>query len=223
MRKTHWIIVIAGLIGVSQLGVFAQEKKVELTPFFGYTASGGLDVGATDIGGGVIVDRLTPKSAISYGGLFEYFLSENWAVGFNFSQQRSKLEGRIQGGGKQEFTDMPVNNYHAILSYHTGDEDSSLRPFFLFGLGATQYSPSDIGGQQVDGLTRFSPTFGGGVKYYASESIGFRFGARWTPTYFYSTPAGVWCSPFWPGGCWVLANDHDSHQGEFSGGVTFRF
>jgi hypothetical protein len=201
----------------------AQDKKVEIIPFFGYTASGGIPVSQTEIEPGVFVDRLQTKSGASYGGLFEYYLTENWSVGFNFSQQRSALEGRITSGGTREFTDMKLNNYHGVFTYNMGDEDSVMRPYFQFGLGATQFSPDSISGQNIDSMTKFSPMFAGGVKYFFSENIGFRGGVRWIPSYIYSTSGGVWCSPWWPWSCWIIPDDHLVHQGEFSAGVVFRF
>ena len=129
-------IFITGLMLVlcSGLGL-AQDKRFEIIIDLGYTASNGVNTN-TDIGGGQIVDRITPKSGFSYGGTFNVFLSEAISVGFNFAQQNSKLEGRIVGGSKEEFADMTVANYHGIFTFHLAEEDSPMRPFFLVGLAA---------------------------------------------------------------------------------------
>jgi len=199
-----------------------DEYKIELTPYVGYTTSGGVRINPVDIGGGVIVDRITPTSGVSFGIGFDYLFSEHAAVGFNFSQQQSNLEGRTQSG-KQNFTDMSVRNYHGIFTYNLGDEDAPMRPFFFGGLGATQYAPAEIQGQSINSSTRFSTTWGGGVKFFVSEHIGIRGTGRWTPTYIRSDPGGVWCSPYWPWSCWVVGNPHYSHQFEMSAGAVFRF
>jgi hypothetical protein len=142
------------------------------------------------------------------------------------------LEGGLAGGGKEEFADMSVYNYHGIFTFHMADQDSPLRPFFLLGLGATNYSaknPRDPvnlpqpGTDDVRSLTKFSTTWGGGVKFFPSPGIGFEFKARWTPTYIKTDPGGYWCNPFWPWQCWIVGDDQYSHQGEFGGGVVFRF
>ncbi len=218
------------LVLCSSLGL-AQDKRFELIIDLGYTASNGVNTN-TDIGGGQIVDRITPKSGFSYGGTFNAFLSEAISGGFQFSQQNSKLEGRIVGGSKEEFADMTVANYHGIFTFHFADEDSPMRPFFLAGIGATNYRASNPrdpvnlpspGTGEVESRTRFSTTWGGGIKIFPNESIGFLAQMRWTPTYIKTDPGGYWCSPFWPWQCWIVGDDQYSHQGEFSGGVVFRF
>ena len=227
------IVVITGLMFVLGSGLgLAQDKRFELIINLGYTASGGVDVNLTDIGGGQTVDRITPKSGFSYGGTFNVNLTEAIAAGFQFSEQNSKLEGRIVGGNKEEFADMKVDNYHGIFTFHLAEEDSPVRPFFLAGIGATTYRASNPrdpvnlpspGQSEVESRTRFSTTWGGGIKIFPNESIGFQAQVRWTPTYIKTDPAGVWCSPFRPWQCWIVGNDQYSHQGEFGGGVVFRF
>ena len=78
-------------------------------------------------------------------------------------------------------------------------------------------------GFMIESSTRFSTTWGGGVKAYVSDNVGFNFTARWVPTYISSDPAGIWCSPYWPGACWVLSEANYSNQFDLSGGVNFRF
>ncbi len=227
------IVVITGLMLFLGSGLgLAQEEKFELIIDLGYTASGGVDINATDIGGGVIVDRITPQSGFSYGGTFNVALAEAISAGFQFSQQLSTLEGRLQGGGKDDFADLSVYNYHGIFTFHVTDQDSPLRPFFLVGLGATNYRASNArgpvnlpqpGSREVESRTKFSTTWGGGVKFFPNPGIGFEFKARWTPTYIGSNAAGVYCSPIWPWQCWIVGDSQYSHQGEFGGGVVFRF
>ncbi len=227
------IVVITGLMLVLGSGLgLAQEERFELIIDLGYTASRGVDINATDIGGGVIVNKVTPKSGFSYGGTFNVALAEAISAGFQFSQQLSTLEGGLQGGGKEDFADLSVYNYHGIFTFHLADQDSPLRPFFLVGLGATNYTASNAGGpvnlpqpgsREVESKTKFSTTWGGGVKFFPNPGIGFEFKARWTPTYIRSDLAGAYCSPFWPWQCWIVGNSQYSHQGEFGGGVVFRF
>lgn len=61
------------------------------------------------------------------------------------------------------------------------------------------------------------------MKAYASEHVGFRLGGRWTPTYINSNPEGIWCSPYWAFGCWVVNEANYSHQFQFDGGVILTF
>lgn len=130
-----------------------------------------------------------------------------------------------------KLADTSVDNWHGNFVYNYGDSDARVRPFVFGGLGATHYSPGDISAQfpvlvanqaNIDGETRFSTTWGGGVKFYPAKGFGVKFTGRWTPTYIKSDTGGIWCDPFYPT-CWVVADLDYSNQFELSGGVTFRF
>ena len=111
--------------------------------------------------------------------------------------------------------------------YNWGFSDSPVRPFFYGGLGATQYVFDDFMGFSVDSNTRFSSTWGAGVKIYPTPRVGLNLTGRWTPTYIKSDPAGAYCSPYWspwyPGGCVLLSDPDYSNQFDLSAGVSVRF
>jgi len=217
------LLLLIGLcLVLSSPFALAQDKKFEINGILGYTFSSGINVNPVQLGD-ITIDRISPKSGFSYGVGFDYFLGENFSLGFNWGQERSKLRGRARGLEGIDFTDMNVNNYHGLFTYNWGEEDDALRPYFFGGLGATHYSPSEINGSAVDGSTKFSTTWGGGVKYFTSDHIGFKGGMRWTPTYITTTPGGTWCSPYWPWNCWIVGNAHFSHQFEMAGGIVVRF
>lgn len=220
--KRILLLLIGFCLVLALPAAMAQEKRFEINGVVGYALSSGVDVNPQDYEGKT-VDRLSPKSGFAFDLGLDVFVSEGWSLGFNYGRQESKLRGRVQGGSDIDFTDMAVNNYHGTFTYNFGDEDSSVRPYIFGGLGATNYSPSSIEGNSIESRTRFSTTWGGGVKLFASEHFGFKGGVRWTPTYIKTTPGGTWCSPWWPWHCWIVGNDHFSHQFEFSGGVVARF
>ena len=95
--------------------------------------------------------------------------------------------------------DMAVNNFHAVLQWTFFRPESSLRPFVFGGLGLTHYGSVDyqfvdttgqttgLLTQQVAGNTRFSTTWGVGVRFAATDRLGLRVTGRWTPT---RLPAG---------------------------------
>ena len=74
---------------------------------------------------------------------------------------------------------------------------------------------------QIGSVSKFSSTWGAGVKYYPASTIGFKGQVRWTPTYIKSDAGGTFCDPFY--GCWVIANPDYQNSLEFSAGVTLRF
>jgi opacity protein-like surface antigen len=214
------LITLIGIVILFTPSAFAQnDYKVEIVPYLGYTFSEGVDIAPLEVDG-MVVDRVSPTSGFTYGFTFDFLATENFALGFNYAEQSSNLEGRAVNGGKENFADMKVRNYHALFTYNMGEEDSQMRPFFFGGLGATQYSPGEANGQSIDSSTRFSTTWGGGIKAYLSDNVGLRFTGRWTPTYIKSDPGGWWCGWY---GCWVVSNPNYSHQFEMSAGVVFRF
>jgi len=210
------------LFFVFSLQGFAQDKKIEVAPYVGYTFSEGVDVdiAVSNPDDLYIVNRISPTSGFTWGFDVDYLVSENFSVGFNYADQSSSLEARVQNNEKINVVDMSLRNYHGIFTYNLGDEDSPMRPFFFGGLGATQYATKETNGLSVSGGTKFSTTWGGGVKFYFHENVGVKATARWTPTYIKSDPGGWWCGWY---GCWVLSNPNYSNQFEMSAGVVFRF
>jgi hypothetical protein len=212
--------VFAISILAAAASTFAQTKRIEVNPFFGYTASDGVTVDPFIIGGQVF-DTVNAASGMAFGVQFGVFVTENAEVGFLWAREFSTLQAK--NGISNDLTDMNVDNYHAIFTYNWGDESAVTRPFLFGGLGATSFAPEDIAGQDIDGETRFSGTWGGGVKIYPTPAFGFTVMGRWTPNYIKSDPAGVWCSPYWFYGCYVVGDPQYANQFEFSGGLSFRF
>ena len=201
--------------------VGAQEHKIEVSGYAGWTFSNGVPIDNIEFEG-QIYNRITPKSGGSYGFTFGVFVTENVEIEFALDQQRSALEASGPGG-KREFTDMNVNNYHGNFVYNWGYDRDVMRPFIFGGLGATQYKPADVMGTAVEGNTRFSTNWGGGIKMYPSSNVGIKIMARWTPTYIKSDPGGIWCSPFWPWICYRVSDTQYSHQFQLAAGITLRF
>ncbi len=227
MRRRLPILIAFSLI-LGSPWMFAQDNRFEINGLIGYTFSEGVDVapqeGGDQEGDAVTaISRISPKRGFSYGLGMDYFLTENFAVGFNFAQQSSTLRARVENFKGLDITDMKVNNFHAILTYNFLEEDEILRPFIFGGIGATGYSPDDIGEHSLEGATRFSTTWGGGVKYYTSEHLGFRGGIRWTPTNIKSDSGGIFCGSSGDWNCLLLDNSNHSHQFEFSVGIVARF
>ena len=225
--KCRIFAVLVLMLALSPLALaqdFGKDYKMELTAFFGYTLSEGINFGPDNISGGRLIDKITPKSGIGWGFQADLLAGEMNAFGFQYSEQWSKMELSAADGQNVEITDMSVKNYHGMFTFNFGAPDAPLRPFLFIGLGMTQYTPDDIEGNSVEGKSKFSTTGGGGVKLFQSEHLGVRLSARWTPTYIRSDPSGFWCSPYWIGGvCWIIEEPNYSHQFEFNGGVILRF
>ncbi len=173
---------------------------------------------------GQLYDTIAVDSGASVNFTFGVNVTPNSQVEFLWARQNSRLQADGPGG-KLPFSELGVYNYMFNYVYHLGHNDARVRPYFFGGLGATNYSFGDIlvagAAGNIDGETRFSTNFGGGVKFYFTPKIGAKVGLRWTPTYIKSEAAGVWCDPFY--GCWPLVDNQYSNQFETAGGITVRF
>ncbi len=109
-----------------------------------------------------------------------------------FLWNRQPSSLEVTGSGPMLAADMNLDNYHAAFS-----------------------------GRTVDGMAKFSWAFGGGVKAFVSENIGFKGTFRWTPTYIKTEGEGWWCDPWW--GCYPVGSVYYANQIEFSGGIVARF
>ncbi len=221
IRKT---ILTAMAVAVAAATASAQGARVEISGTAGWTFSDGVggETAVTVPGVGVF-DSLGPKDAFSWGARLGFNVTPNVEVGFLFNQQSTKYE--LGGTSTVDLGDVSVYNYHGYFAYNFGDEDASVRPYILGGLGATQYGKISVTAagttRDLGGETQFSTTWGAGVKLFPGRSFGIRLEGRWTPTYIKSDSEGWWCDPYW--GCYVVGNAQYSNQFELSGGVTLRF
>ncbi len=199
------------------------QDRIEILGLYGYSFSEGVEVARATVGS-QFIDKVDVGSGVSYGGAVNFWVDDQIQAGVLFDLQDGSLI--LNGSSEQEVTDMKVYTYHGVITYHTGTSGSVVRPFFMFGLGATQYQPSDVSGFSFDGEVRFSGTMGGGVKAYVNERVGLVFTGRWTPTYIKSDVGGVWCSPYWSpwygSSCAVMADPDYSNQFELSAGIILR-
>jgi opacity protein-like surface antigen len=177
---------------------------------------------------GLPYNDLDVTSGFSFGFTAGYYFNEHMEVEFLFNRQSSTFQASNPSPALK-VSDLGVFNYHGNFVYNWGTHDSPIRPYAFGGLGATHYSPSNdllppLGPNTtptISSTTRFSTTWGGGVKFYPAKAVGARVGLRWTPTYIQSNAAGYWCDPWY--GCWIIGSAEYSQQFEFSGGITVRF
>jgi hypothetical protein len=215
-------MAMAGALALA-VPVSAQDSRVEIGGTAGWNFSDGVTFDGIRAGDGNVYNEIGPKDSFSWSANIGFYATEQVEVGFLFSQQMSKL--LVAGTTEREIGDQSVFNYHGYVAYNAGDSDSQVRPYFLFGLGATNYGsvPFTVGNVsgETQGNSQFSTTWGVGVKIYGGGNVGLKLGARWTPTYIKSDAEGWWCDPYW--GCYVVGDAQYSNQFEFGGGITIRF
>jgi hypothetical protein len=212
LRKT---ILTAAMVALAGATAQAQDQRVELSGTAGWTFSDGVNVGSIDES----PIQVGPKDAFSWGLRLGFNMSPNAEIGFLFASQSTDLEAT---GVVNRSIPQTVYNYHGYFAYNFGDADATVRPYFLGGLGATQYGSLDTSLGSIGGETQFSSTWALGLKMFPSGGkFGLRLETRWTPTYIKTDPEGYWCDPYW--GCYTVGEAEFSNQFELSGGIVIRF
>ena len=216
--------IILAVVAIVALAAPAYAQKFEVSFTGGYSTSEGISGDAVNTPSGSF-NKIDVKSGGSFGLSFGAVMASGGEIGFLWGRQMSKL-GVSGVSPSVEIGDMNVDHYHGYFAYNFMPQ-SNVRPYVLIGIGATDYGSVDftraIGGSgTVNGETRFSTTWGAGVKAFTSNGkVGVRGGMRWTPTYITSEADGWWCDPYW--GCYVTGDSKYVHQFEFSGGIVFAF
>lgn len=192
----------------------AFAQNIELTGQIGGQLNGGLDLSTS------LFHRIEVGNSTNYGVTAGYLLGEHYGVEFQWNHAKGDTVAQPIGGGADiKVFSLNMNQYMGNFLFHFKDREAKLRPFIFFGMGASDLSPDR---NDVNGVTRFAFSLGGGAKYNLSKHFALRGQAKWSPTYLTTTDGGYWCDPFW-GGCWLVGNDHYLHEFDITGGITVRF
>ncbi|HXY48684.1 MAG TPA: porin family protein [Terriglobales bacterium] len=207
-------MVTSALAWVTLWVPFTRAQNFEVTGQVGGQINGGIDLSTP------LFHRIDVGNGVNYGVTAGYLLGERSGVEFQWNRNQADTVAEPVGGGPNvKLFTLTTNQYMGHFVFHFADREHRLRPFVMFGLGATSLSP-DV--SSVNGVTRFAFALGGGAKYNLSPHFGLRAQAKWSPTYITTSDGGVWCDPIW-GGCWVIGNDHFLNEFDISGGFTVRF
>jgi len=183
----------------------------EVTPFVGYRMGGDFDV---DMGGGV-----TQNAGLDDHGSFAIALDlrrdEESQYELFYSRQATNLE-----------PNSPLGALGIDVEYlHLGgtldvDQELPLKPYIIGTLGLTRFSPGSGSGSDD---TRFSVSFGGGLRVPVSTHFSLRFEARGFLT-FVDTNTALFCSSSAAGGfCSIRSNGSAFIQYEILAGAAFAF
>jgi len=201
MKRLSFVL----LLTLISLPAFAQQ--VEVTPFIAYRSGGEFQADTINPNEDVQIDEseaygvavnipLTPWSQIE---LMADFQSSNF-----------------QGGNDifvpdQSLGDVDVAYYH--VGFLVQGDHPKVQPFGVISLGATNINP-DLPG--LDSETKFSTSFGGGVKLFFSRNVGMRFEGRGFYTLLDRNDGFDDCNY-----CYDYTND--LWQGEIRAGLIMRF
>jgi outer membrane protein W len=181
----------------------AWAQRSELSLFAGYNTPGDIEKKAPT------VQDLEIEGAFTWGLRAGHFFTTNVGVEASWARQESELVFGTAAGSTELF-ELHLDQLQASFVYQFAGDQSRLRPFLAAGLGAAFFSAPEL-----DGETKLSWSLGTGLKWFASQRLGARLEARYSPTYLNDTDSDF-CDPF--GFCqgWL-------HQFELTGAVTFRF
>jgi opacity protein-like surface antigen len=226
LRKVTGLVAFA--LVVLMTAPLSAQGKVEASFLLGWTFSDGVDVGDSApilSQDGELFDRIDPQDSFKWGFMIGFNATPNVEVGFQYGHQSTTLEA--SGTTTREIGDMGVTTYHGYVGYNFLEAGSKIRPYVLFGLGATNFSSVDFTtvvsqeNRTIQGETQFSTTIAAGAKFFATPNVGARFGIQWVPTYIKTDAGGYWCDPWF--GCYIVGNSQYSSQWDLSGGVIFKF
>ena len=216
--------ILAAAFAMAASGAYAGDSRAEASLNLGYTGSNGIQ--STEVNPNAAFFEVRPKSSWFWGVDLGYFVNDRFEVGALYAIQKSGLQYTTPKGFKDVGEGFDVQNIMGTFTFNTGDHRSRRRFYLLGGLGATRFGNvtiiADDGSiSQVGGKSKFATTWGGGVKMYPSDRIGWKLGIRWTPTNLGETAEEWICGST---ACAATGtNTQYSHQVEFSGGVTIRF
>jgi hypothetical protein len=194
----------------------SAQGRFEIHAFGGYRVGGEIDQRRSLLPEDPPT-RFQFNEAAVYGLEFNVGITQAMYVGFLWSHQGTDLEPDAVLGIP---IDLPVSipsdidHYQGVFLYHWGTPEDQVRPFVLGGLGV-----SHIDVEGLSGESKFSYSVGAGVKIFVTDPFGFRFQARYAPTYLSSDVDRV-CDPF---GCFFIEDTNYIHQFDFTGGIIVRF
>ncbi|MEE8604385.1 MAG: hypothetical protein V3S65_03340 [Candidatus Aminicenantaceae bacterium] len=209
MKKNLLTLIL--MIGIGAIPIFAQYEydshRLEISPFAGYQFGGKLSVQA---------GTLSIKDAMNYGVALDFYIRPGMQVELAYIRQDTELRlANVLTGQKSPLFDMAVEHYQIGGLYEI--RPGRVKPFALLTAGLTHFNPKP---KDRSSEWRFSFGFGGGIKAFVSERIGFRFQGRLLFPYF-PQGGGLWCSA--PGGCFVALNGRLIVQADFTGGIFLAF
>ena len=181
--------------------VLAGAAEIEVSPLVGYRFGGQFHEETTD-------RDVDLKEAATFGLAVDVEYAPDKMVEVFYSRQSTSIDDTsldidveyFQIGGVAEFTQ---HNY---------------TPYAVGTLGATRFSPDG----DFDSETRFSLTFGGGVKWFFNEHWAARVEGRAYFTIF-DSDAQVFCVSSGGAACLFRVSGSLVWQIEALAGVTFRF
>jgi hypothetical protein len=201
MRKTMLLLTLLAVTAGS-----AHAAELELTPFISYRFGGEVPAESSDV---FPVDAEVDEDA-AYGLSMNLKVKPGLLIELFASRQDTEF---IDDSGlfapEDNLFDVAITYYHVGVGWSWKIHD--YEPFVLGSLGLTNIKPDSFGLHDED---EFSMSFGGGLKIWLNNHVGFRFEGRgfWTDL---GSSEEDW--EFWE------EYDDDLYQGEVKVGLVISF
>ncbi|HQR47319.1 MAG TPA: peptidylprolyl isomerase [Thermoanaerobaculia bacterium] len=193
-----------------------KDLGIEITPTVGYRFGG-----TASEAGSAAIDRIKIPASLSFGLTAEYRLTDALNVELLWSHQDTEMKADfsdVAAAYENRVSHLNLDTIQIGVLWQSGASYAKARLYADLLLGATILTPSP----EFSVHTRFSASIGGGIKYYFSDRLGARLGARWMPVYINSTSAGYgYCSPYY--GCYTYWNTNYLSQGDAYTGFILSF
>ena len=208
-----WLAAIVAIISICHaVPAAAQERqyKFEITPYAAYRFGGGFDDDDTG-------DEFDLEDSNAMGVIFNIMANPNGQYEILYARQDTEVntEGTA---ASQPFVDLDVEYLQFGGTYLFDGE--KVRPFIAMTFGLSHFEPQFA---DLDSENYFSASFGGGIKFHATETLGVRFEGRVFTTFLDSNSSIFCSSSFGAGECLVQASGTSLTQWEARAGLIFRF
>jgi hypothetical protein len=204
----------SGLLVVALWAVLpaAARGQVEITPLAGFRFGGSVSTTAqADIPGA----SLEVADSAAFGIHVGYPVGGG-EIELLYARQDTRLQASELFASVPAF-DIALESWQLGGNAVFGEEDARLRPFFGIALGVTRLLPKPAG---LSDETRFSGSFGGGVKLWLGRHAGVRLEGRGFFTLL-ASDSRTFCAE---GSCRVFVGDVQViAQAEFRAGLILRF
>ena len=190
--------------------------KIRATP--GWTISDGVDGRPGGRAGSRNVQLHRSEGRVLCGARLGFVVTPNVEVGFLFTSSRPGTSSAGRPRSNSATWRLQLSRVFRLQLRRVGRQGATVRAggarddSVRRGLRDRGQPTRNLGGV----TSRFSSTWGGGLKLQTSDRVSLRLEGRWTPTFIKSDSEGWWCDPYW--GCYVVADAQYANQFELSGG-----
>jgi hypothetical protein len=192
---------------------FAQDHKVEITPFGGYMLGGSIKF---------YEGKFKVENAGCYGGMLAVQVKSGNFVELSYTGISTQGTWKPYSGYIIDYPEKTVDlsvNYFQIGSVNEIPLDNeSIRPYGTASLGATWFHPK---GTNTNDEWLFSVAAGLGLKYFFNEKIGIRVQARLLlPLVYGGAGFGIGVGTGGASGGVYVSSTAPIVQGDFTGGIV---